>query len=61
MKNKRLLFLVGVTAISAIIATSMLLNTPERFSPNNEQIGDYLVKPLGEAAVAEIRIKNSEN
>ena len=61
MKNKRLLFLVGVTAISAIIATSMLLNTPERFSPNNEQIGDYLVKPFGEAAVAEIRIKDSEN
>ena len=37
MNNKRLLFLVGVTAISAIIATSILLNTPERFSANNEK------------------------
>ncbi len=61
MKNKRLLLLVGSTAISAIIATSILLNTPERFSPNNEQIGEYLVKPFGESAVAEIRIKDADN
>jgi hypothetical protein len=61
MKNKRLLFLVGITAISAIIATSILLNTPERFSPNNEQIGAYLVKPFGENAVAEIRVKDADN
>ena len=61
MKNKRLWLLVGATAISAIIATGMLLNTPQRFSPNNEQIGDYLVKPFSEDAVKEIRIRDAEN
>ena len=61
MNNKRLLLLVGVTAISAIIATSILLNTPERFSANNENIGDHLVTPFKEEDVAEIRIKDSEN
>lgn len=61
MKNTRLLFLIGVTAISTIMATVMLLNTPERFSPNNEQIGEYLVKSFSEDDVEEIRIKDSEN
>ena len=61
MKNRPLLFLVGVTAISAIIATSMLLDTRERFSPNNEQIGDPLVETFTQEAVAEIRIKDAEN
>ena len=61
MKNRPLLFLVGVTAISAIIATSMLLDTRERFSPNNEQIGDPLVETFKQEAVAEIRIKDAEN
>ncbi len=61
MNNKRLLSLVGVTAISAIIATSILLNTPERFSANNENIGEHLVIPFKEDAVAEIRIKDSED
>ena len=61
MKNTRLLFLIGVTAISAIMATVMLLNTPERFSPDNEQIGEYLVKSFSEDAVEEIRIKDSDN
>ena len=61
MNNKRLLLLVGVTAISAIIATSILLNTPERFSANNENIGEHLVIPFKENAVAEIRIKDSED
>ncbi len=61
MNNKRLLLLVGVTAISAIIATSILLNTPERFSANNENIGDHLVTDFKEEDVAEIRIKDSEN
>ncbi|MCH2063957.1 MAG: DUF4340 domain-containing protein [Roseibacillus sp.] len=61
MKNTRLLFLVGVTAISTIMAMLMLLNTPERFSPNNEQIGEYLVTSFSEDSVEEIRIKDSEN
>ena len=61
MKNTRLLFLVGVTAISTIMAALMLLNTPERFSPNNERIGEYLVTSFSEDSVEEIQIKDSEN
>ena len=61
MKNTHFFLLVGITAISAIIATVMLLRTPERFSPNNEQIGEYLVKSFSQDDVKEIRIKDSEN
>ena len=59
MKKSPLLFLAGVTVISMILATVMLLDTPERFSPNNDLIGE----PLSsfEAPAGEIRIKDSEN
>ena len=60
MKNSPLLLLVGVTVISMILATVMLLNTPERFSPNNELIGENL-NSVEEATAGEIRIKDSEN
>ena len=63
MKNSPLLILVGVTVISMILATVMLLNTPERFSPNNELIGEPLNSSLNsyEGSFEKIRIKDSEN
>lgn len=60
MKQTPFFILLGVTVASVTSAMVMLFNTPERFTPRNESVGDLLIETFKAAEISELRIAQAE-
>lgn len=60
MKNTHFYILLGVTVASVSSAMVMLFNTPERFTPRNELVGDLLIEGFKPAEISELRLSEAK-